>query len=153
MQRITASLDDDVVAAIDAYMGRHGATNRSEALRDMVRAAVAADHADAPRSGAACVAVLSWACDPDRNGLGARLHARLRDAHDLVVSLTQAPLSHVTTLEVALLRGEVAAVQALASAVMRERGVRHGRLHLMPAALEAAPHDHGDGQAHAHVAV
>jgi CopG family nickel-responsive transcriptional regulator len=153
MHRITASLDDDVVALIDAHMARHGATNRSEAIRDIVRTAAAADHAGAPPPGAACVATLTWACDPDRHGLGARLHGMLRDAHDLVTSVTQTPLSHVTVLEVAVLKGETAAVQALASAIMRERGVRHGRLCILPAELRAAPHDHGDGHPHSHVSV
>lgn len=153
MQRITVSLDDDVVALIDAYMTRHGSTNRSEAMRDMARAAAALDHAHDPAPDAACVATLSYAFDPDRGDLARRLRERFADVHDLVVSRLQVDLSHVSALEVAVLRGPVAGVQRLASAVIRERGVRHGRLHVMPAALDADPHSHDGGPTHAHVAV
>ncbi|MFN3614054.1 MAG: nickel-responsive transcriptional regulator NikR [Rubrimonas sp.] len=154
MQRITVSLDDDVVALIDAYMARHGATNRSEAMRDMARAAAALDLAEAPDPDAACVAALSFAFDADRPDLARRILAVKGDAHDLVIASTTAPLGHTRMWETTILRGRVAEVQALASALMRERGVRHGRLHMAPATLDADPHAHGDGEPHhVHVAV
>jgi CopG family nickel-responsive transcriptional regulator len=154
MQRITVSLDDDVVALIDAYMARHGSTNRSEAMRDMARAAAAQDLVAAPDPGTACVGALSFAFDANRPDLARRLLAVKGDAHDLVLASTTTPLGHTSLWETTILRGPVVEVQALASALMRERGVRHGRLHMAPAILDAEPHAHGeDGPHHVHVAV
>lgn len=139
---------------IDAYMDRHGATNRSEAMRDMARAAAALDLAEAPDPGAACVGSLSFAFDADRPDLARRLLAVKGAAHDMVIASTTTPLGHTSFWETTLLRGRVADVQALASALMRERGVRHGRLHIAPAVLDAEPHAHGDdGRHHVHIAV
>ncbi|HPQ94442.1 MAG TPA: ribbon-helix-helix protein, CopG family, partial [Thiolinea sp.] len=37
MQRITISLEDDLTAAFEQFMSRHGYRNRSEAIRDLIR--------------------------------------------------------------------------------------------------------------------
>ena len=37
MQRVTITIDDDLVAEIDAFMAGRGYTNRSEAIRDLAR--------------------------------------------------------------------------------------------------------------------
>lgn len=41
MQRVTLTLDDDLLAALDALSQRHGYHNRSEAARDLLRGALA----------------------------------------------------------------------------------------------------------------
>ena len=40
MQRVTLTLDDDLLAALDALSARRGYHNRSEAVRDMLRDAL-----------------------------------------------------------------------------------------------------------------
>lgn len=153
MQRITVSLDDDVMAIIDGHMARHGAGNRSEALRDLVRAASAQEHREDPAPGAFCVASLTYAYDPHRRDLSARIHALHQDRHDLTVATMHVHLDHHTCLEVVALRGPVEPVRALAHAVTGERGVRHGHLHVVPAHDDREPHSHDDGPVHSHVAV
>lgn len=37
MQRVTLTLDDDLLAALDALSARRGYHNRSEAVRDILR--------------------------------------------------------------------------------------------------------------------
>ena len=153
MQRITVSLDDDVTDLIDGYMARHGIANRSEALRDLVRAAAAQEHRADPGEGAFCVASLTYAYDPHRRDLSTRIHALHQDRHDLTVATMHVHLDHETCLEVVALKGAVRPVQELASEVLRERGVRHGNLHVVPARHDVTPHSHDDGPAHSHVSV
>lgn len=40
MQRVTLTLDDDLLAALDALSARRGYHNRSEAVRDILRDAL-----------------------------------------------------------------------------------------------------------------
>ena len=44
MERVTISLDDGLLEAFDAYIGRKGYANRSEAIRDLLRARLGADN-------------------------------------------------------------------------------------------------------------
>ncbi|MCB9947075.1 MAG: nickel-responsive transcriptional regulator NikR [Rhodospirillaceae bacterium] len=154
MQRITVSLDDEIVDMIDAFMARRGATNRSEALRDMVRETVARDRAG-QADDSACVATLAYVYDHEKRHLDRRLTASHHRKHDLSVATLHVHLNHDTCLEVSVLRGAVGDVRALADEITNERGVRHGSLHVLPAQVEDEPHSHSDTDAagHTHIAV
>jgi CopG family nickel-responsive transcriptional regulator len=59
-------------------------------------------------------------------------------------------LDHDSCLEVAVLRGERGEVRHFSQHVIAERGVRHGRLVMVPVDVSAQAHAHGDGPAHSH---
>lgn len=140
VQRLTISLDQEVADAIDAYMRRRGYTNRSEAIRDLVRHALG-DPAVSEPEAAVSVAAVSYVYDHHRRQLAARLAGAQHDHHGLVVATTHVHLDHHDCLEVCLLRGETAAVRAFAEAVLSERDVRYGHLNLIPQADGGHRHD------------
>jgi CopG family nickel-responsive transcriptional regulator len=53
-------------------------------------------------------------------------------------------------MEVNVLKGRAGKVRHLAEHVIAERGVRHGRLMLVPVEREEAKHAHGEGKAETH---
>lgn len=146
MQRMTIALSDELAAELDAYMRRKGYENRSEAFRDVLRAQIEADRLES-REGRHCVATLSYIYDHEERELARRLVRAQHARHDLSLSTLHVHLDHATCLEVAVLRGSTSRVREFANAVVSQRGVRHGRLHLVPAELEIAPHRHGERQA------
>lgn len=148
MQRVTISLDDDLAARFDAAVRDRAYASRSEAVRDLVRAAVDADRRAATHGGT-CVASLSYVYDHRTRTLAARLLDLQHAHHDLVVATTHVVLDHDASLETVLLRGGTAAVQAFADRVIAERGVRFGAVNLVgvePNDVHAdpAPHHHHD---------
>ena len=149
MKRITMTLDDDLLAAVDAHMDASGATNRSEAIRDLVaRALTPAAPADA-----ACLGVVSYTVDPDMRDLARKIPQVRQDNHDRFAAALSVPVDHSTSVEVAVLKGSVAEVEAIANALFLERGVRHGRLALVPVVVEDSAHAHGNGAPHRHAKV
>lgn len=56
MQRVTLTLDDDLLAALDALSARRGYHNRSEAVRDILR--------DALRPGSSVAGITARVCRP-----------------------------------------------------------------------------------------
>lgn len=71
MQRVTLTLDDDLLAALDALSARRGYHNRSEAVRDILRDALNQDPAPSePRRG---YAVLSYVYEHEKRELASRL--------------------------------------------------------------------------------
>lgn len=149
MQRVTLTIDDDLLAAIDAHGARRGYATRSEAVRDVLRGALGA--ADQPLTEGHCHATLSYVYDHEKRELSRRLTQVQHGHHDLGVASLHVHLDHDTCLEVAVLSGPVDEVRALADAVVTQRGVRYGYLHLLPAeAPQQVPDLHAHGHTHGH---
>lgn len=148
MQRTTIAIDDELAAALDAYMESTGALSRSEAIRDLVRRGLSA------RSGgpaeAHCFGIISCTVDQSVRNLAARVPQGRLDRHDQTVAALSIPLDHTTSLDVTLMRGHVGDVSAYAEALFIERGVMHGTLNLIPVAEDKQPHAHTHDYAHAH---
>ncbi|WP_102226525.1 nickel-responsive transcriptional regulator NikR [Acidimangrovimonas sediminis] len=145
MQRITITLEDELLAELDAFMERSSASNRSEALRDLMRRGLAREAPDE----ADCVAVVSYTLDLSRRDLVRRVPLRRHERHDRAIASLSVPVDHEEALEVTVMRGPVAEVESFAHGLFLERGVRHGRLALIPVTTEIEEHDHGEG-AHSH---
>lgn len=147
MQRVTISIDDDLLGEIDALAAERGYASRSEALRDLVRDQLKARAAE--RGDGACVATLAYVYDHEKRDLARRLTQMQHDHHDLSLATLHVHLDHRDCLEVGILRGSAVAVRALADAVTSQSGVRYGRLDIIP--VSALPHlDHGHDHAHPH---
>lgn len=126
MQRVTITIEDELLAALDDLVVRRGYQNRSEALRDLTRAGMR--QIDPPVPGAACVAALLYVYDHARRDLPNRLANEFHDHHDLNVATLHVHLDAESCLEVAVLKGATEDVRHMADHVIAERGVRHGQL-------------------------
>lgn len=147
MERITISIDEALLARLDAYMTTSNATNRSEALRDLVRRGL--DGGPAPRD-ADSVAVLSYALDSSLRDLGRRVPQSRHARHDRVVAALSVPLDHSSAVEVAVLRGAAGELSDYAHSLFTERGIQHGTVSLIPVTSVTEMHSHGTGQPHRH---
>lgn len=142
MQRITISIDDDLLDAIDAFGARRGYASRSEALRDLVRDAVTREQAGLD-GATPCLAALSYVYEHETRDLARRLTSAQHDHPGLSVSTLHVHLDSRDCLEVAILKGRVDEVRALADSVVSQRGVRLGNLHVIPIVeSESGGHDH-----------
>ncbi|MEJ0069399.1 MAG: nickel-responsive transcriptional regulator NikR [Pseudomonadota bacterium] len=152
MQRVTVTLDDELVAELDRMITARGYQNRSEAIRDLARAGIrqATEEAGAARD---CVAALVYVYDHEARELPKRLTRSFHDHHDLSLASMHVHLDHESCLEVAVLRGKTQEVRHLADHVIAERGVRHGRLVTIPVELENQKHAHSAEPSHRHLHV
>lgn len=149
MERITISLPEELAEEFDRLIAERGYDNRSEAVRDILRA-----HLDRMREAreadGQCVANLSYVYNHHERELAERLMTIQHAHHDLTVSTMHAHLDHDHCIETVLLKGPVQAVRRFANALVAERGVRHGQLNLVMVDLSRT-HRHGDGEPHMHL--
>ncbi len=131
MQRVTVTLDDDLMDELDRIMDERNYQNRSEAVRDLVRAGLRDAKVDGPKTGA-CMGALVYVYDHNARELSRRLTNAYHDHHDLSVASLHVHLDHDTCMELSVLRGEVRAVRHFADHVIAERSVRHGELVIIP---------------------
>jgi CopG family nickel-responsive transcriptional regulator len=143
MQRLTITVDDDLVADIDKFISEHGYANRSEAIRDLVRSGFQQLNAKNP-GNRDCIATLSYVYDHAARELPKRLTKDFHDHHDLAQATLHVHIDHDSCLEVTVLKGRGAEVKAFADHVIAERGVRHGNIVMMPIEPHAG-HGHTQG--------
>lgn len=148
MQRLTITIDDDLLAEVDAFMERRGYDNRSEAFRDLLRSGL--ESADTGASDTRpCIATLSYVYDHAARELPKRLTQEAHDHSGLAQATLHVHIDQESCLEVTVLKGARAEVKAFADHVIAERGVRHGHVALMP--IEAvAEHGHSHSHSHGH---
>ena len=130
MERITMSIDEKLAAEFDALIAKRGYTSRSEAMRDLMRREVEANRV-AYEARSHCVANLSYIYNHHERELAERLTGAQHAHHELVVSAMHVHLDHDHCLESVILKGPTAAVRGFASAIIAERGVRHGQVNLV----------------------
>jgi CopG family nickel-responsive transcriptional regulator len=142
MERFTISIDEELAKAFDALIARKGYSNRSEAMRDLLRGHL--ERENLPQTGGGhCVANLSYVYNHHQRDLAERLTELQHGHHDLTVATTHAHLDHENCLESVILRGSTAAVRAFADAMMAERGVRHGQVNVVSVEVDQGRHNHG----------
>jgi CopG family nickel-responsive transcriptional regulator len=145
MERFTISLNEDLARQFDELIHRKGYENRSEAVRDLVRAELETfrlQRQEAPF----CVAALSYVYNHHARDLADRLTSLQHDHHDLVLSAMHVHLDHDNCMETLILRGATQQVSAFANQLMAEPEVRHGRVNIVP--VEMDHHHHNDGHDH-----
>jgi CopG family nickel-responsive transcriptional regulator len=126
LKRFGVSLEDDLLAGFDRLVAARGYTNRSEAIRDLIRDALVQRDWQAGTTEAAGVVVLVY--DHHRRDLQARLTRLQHKAHRRIIAAMHSHLDHDNCIELILLRGKPADVSALGDALIATRGVKHGRL-------------------------
>jgi CopG family transcriptional regulator, nickel-responsive regulator len=144
MERFTISLDDALAREFDALIAERGYDNRSEAVRDILRAHLERLRTAKDDSGW-CVANLSYVYNHHERDLAERLAGIQHAHHAMTVSTMHAHLDHDHCIETVLLKGPTREVRAFADALSAERGVRHGTLNLI-----GVEHDSGAADAHGH---
>ena len=147
MQRITITIDDDLLETVDKLSERRGYTSRSEALRDIVREAVTQEQS-VGAGKAPCFATLSYIYEHETRDLARRLTSAQHHHHDLSVSTLHVHVNDVDCLEVAVLKGTVQEVRSFAEGVISQRGVRLGSLHVMPMTQRPDETAHRHGHSH-----
>lgn len=131
MQRITITIDDDLMTELDRMIQAKGYQNRSEALRDLARAGLKQASIEEGHI-VQCAGVLSYVYDHEARDLASRLTTTFHDHHDLSVASMHVHLDQHRCLEISVLRGKTEEVRHFADHVMAERSVTYGELKIIP---------------------
>ncbi|MDR5763277.1 nickel-responsive transcriptional regulator NikR [Caballeronia sp. LZ035] len=146
MQRITITVDDNLLALVDALKEARGYTSRSEAFRVIVRESRSREQAsEEDQSG---IATLTYVYDHATRDLARRVTQAHHDRHDLAVASMRIHLDHKSCLESSVLRGGAQDLKAFADGLTSQRSVRYAHLHTIPVTVERVHHKHGSDSMH-----
>jgi len=142
MHRVTITIDDELMDELDRMIEEHGYQNRSEAIRDFARAGMQQAKETAGKAGD-CVAALVYVYDHAARDLSSRLVNTFHDHHDLSLATLHVHLDDDNCMEITAMKGAAADVKHLADHVIAERGVRYGRVVMIPTEVKSGkPHSH-----------
>lgn len=141
--RFGVAMEADLLQRFDDHIGAKGYSNRSEALRDLIRADLVTAHLE---SDGPAVATLTIVFDHHVRELSERLTEMQHALGEHVVSTLHVHLDHTHCLEVIVLRGPAGLIQSAADRLLATKGVEHGRLvaTALPGASHAHAHPHAD---------
>ncbi len=124
LARFGVSLDEALLEPFDKLCKSKGYSNRSEAIRDLIRKALVQEAWQTSEGQGAGTLTLVY--DHHKNDLARRLMRMQHDDHEIIVTTLHVHLDHYNCLEVLVLKGEAARVRALAERLISCRGVKHG---------------------------
>lgn len=125
--RFSVTAASDLLRKFDEQIARRGdVANRSEAVRDLIRASLVKEELRTPN--AQVIGSLTMVYDHHTGDLTQRLDAIQHDYTDEIVSTMHVHLDHHNCLEILALKGRGARVYELADRLLGLRGVRTGEL-------------------------
>ena len=151
MERLTISLDRELSEQFEEYLRARGYTNRSEAMRDLIREQLETSRLEKEDEGGHCIATLSYIYNHHEYDLARRITGAQHDHHDLTLSSMHVHMDHDNCLEIVVLRGPTRNVKRFSDHIMATRGIRHSKLHMVPVEISheqhapaSAPHPHSN---------
>lgn len=125
--RFSIAMPEDLLRAFDAQTARRGdSANRSEAIRDLIRASLVKE--EERRPDAEVIGSLTMIYDHHTGDLTRRLDEVQHDYTAEIVSTMHVHLDHHNCLEILALKGRGERVYQLADRLLGLRGVKHGEL-------------------------
>ncbi len=122
--RFGVSLDEALLAQFDRVIARKGYTNRSEAIRDLIRESLVREQWELGSMDV--VGTLTLVYNHEVHDLSEKL-TDLQHAHfKSIVSALHVHLDAHHCLEVLILRGKAKELKTIADRLIGTRGVRHG---------------------------
>jgi CopG family nickel-responsive transcriptional regulator len=127
LARFGVSMDEDMLQRFDEYVAQRGlSTNRSEAIRDLVREVLAQEEIGDPMKEA--VASVTMVFSHHSGDLAEKLDSIEHDFFKLIISKVHIHLDAHNCLEVILMRGPAGQVRDIAEQLLGAKGVRNGKL-------------------------
>jgi CopG family nickel-responsive transcriptional regulator len=136
--RLSISLEADLAARLERLVARSRYENRSEFIRDLIRAQLVEQEWEREREVLGIIALIY---DHHQSGLTDRLTELQHEHHTNVLASTHVHLDHRHCAEMIMTRGKPSTLRKLADGMRRMRGVMHAALAVSSTGRELGAHD------------
>ncbi len=123
--RFGVSLDEHLLGDFDRLIERRRYTNRSEAIRDLIRDTLVEQQWD---DNQATVGTITFVYDHHVRDLTRKLTHIQHDCQGHILAGLHVHLDHDHCLEVLVVKGKGAEIRKVADALVSVKGVKHGKL-------------------------
>src|SRR3989338_3523264 len=124
--RFGVSLNEKLLDGFDRLISKKGYTNRSEAIRDLIRDSLVKDEWE--EDTRETVGTITLVYDHHTRELTHTLTDLQHQHHKSIISTTHIHLDQHNCLEVLVVKGKGGDIKAIADKVIGTKGVKHGKL-------------------------
>ncbi|HBA73134.1 MAG: nickel-responsive regulator [Geobacteraceae bacterium GWC2_55_20] len=124
--RFGISLDEKLLASFDQLIEQKSYMNRSEAIRDLIRASLVEERLGSEDQEA--VGTVTLVYNHHVRDLSDKLTEHQHSHHDQIISSLHVHLDAHNCLEVLIIRGPVREIKQIANELIGVKGVKHGKL-------------------------
>jgi CopG family nickel-responsive transcriptional regulator len=125
LKRFSVSLEKHLLEQFDEYITQHRYSNRSEAIRDLIREKLVNKQW---QQNSEVVGVVTLVYDHHQAQLQERITDLQHSYYQLITSTTHVHMDRHNCLEVTIVKGNAFTVQELAEKMIALRGVKNGNL-------------------------
>ncbi len=123
--RFGVSIEKMLINKFDSLIKKEKYSNRSEAIRDLIRNKLVQSEGE---KGDEVAASISLVYDHHKRDVLNKLTDIQHDFQSLIISSQHVHLDHDNCMEIIIARGNAAKVQDLANRLRSAKGVKHGQL-------------------------
>ena len=124
--RFGVSIEPDLLKKFDKIIKKKGYTNRSEAIRDIIRKNLITEKTEDPNSEA--IGTLTMIYDHHAGNLTNKLLDLQHKHHKEILTTTHIHVDHDNCLEILALKGKTSNIQKLADNIRSLKGIKHGEI-------------------------
>ncbi len=125
LKRFSVSLEEDLLEKFDASISSHSYSNRSEAIRDLLRRELVNEEW---AQDSEVVGVVTLVYNHHQSQIQERITDLQHRYYQLITSTTHVHMEHHNCLEVTIVKGKASQVRELAEGLIALRGVKNGNL-------------------------
>lgn len=126
VERVGVSFEPNLLSKFDILIKKRGYTNRSEAIRDLVRKEII--ESGIKDKNGKVIGTLSIIYDHDEGNVTDRLLHLQHHHHHEITFTTHIHIDDRTCLEIVVLRGLLSQIKKFSENVKALKGVKHGQL-------------------------
>ena len=131
--RFGVSLDSDLLKIFDELLASKGYTNRSEAVRDLIRSSFIEEKWDEEEDASG---VLILVYDHHRNDLARKLTNTQHEFYDIITTTLHFHMDHANCLEIIVMKGSPEKLRNLSRRLISATGVKYGVFNPVPRGRE-----------------
>jgi CopG family nickel-responsive transcriptional regulator len=125
VERITASIEKDLLERFEGYVSQKGFPSRSEAIKSLMRSALVEQEWQKGKSVAGAISLIF---DHHKSGVLQKLTETQHDFENLIVCSQHVHLDHDNCMEVVMVRGRVSEIRKLLESINSIKGIKHSSL-------------------------
>ena len=126
--RFGVSIDGELLRKFDQLIARKGYTNRSEAIRDLIRDSLVQTEWESV--SADTIGTITIVYNSHTHELSDLLAHIQHGYHSFIIATTHVHLDDKNCLEVLIVRGKGEEIKKISDRLISARGVKHGKLSL-----------------------
>ena len=125
VKRFGVSMEASLLGKLDGYCKQHQYSNRSEAIRDLIRKALVQEEW---KRDSETVGSLTIVYDHHLPHLSQKINSLQHDFSGKVIAAMHVHLDHHNCMEVIVMRGKASQIKSLSDSLIALRGVKFGSL-------------------------